>query len=72
MSASRCSSHCTASAYDTACPPRRSCVTGDAHRRGQACTRFSPTMIACGAAFPTPAILAGVDNTQRFSGIVDD
>ena len=29
-------------------------------------------MIAFGAALPTPAMLAGVDNARRFSVIVDD
>jgi hypothetical protein len=72
MSASRSSSPTTAKPSNTACPPRRSFVASDAHRRGQACLDKAPTMTAFGAALPTPDdCIAGVDNAQRFSVIVD-
>ena len=71
MTASRSSSSATGVVANTACPPRRSFVAGDARRRGQACTTNSPTATAFGAALTTPAILAGMDNAQRFSVIVD-
>ena len=70
MIASR-SHSATAKRSNTACPPRRSFVASDARRRGQACITNSPTPTAFGAALPTPAMLAGVDNAQRFSVIVD-
>ena len=72
MIASRNSSGATAKASNTACPPRRSFVAGDARRRGQACLANRSSMTAFGAALTTPARLAGVDNAQRFSVIVDD
>jgi hypothetical protein len=72
MTASRNRSGTTAAAENTACPPRRSFVASDARRRGQACITNAPTATAFGAALPTPAMLAGVDNAQRFSVIVDD
>jgi hypothetical protein len=71
MSASRSPKHTTAEPSNTACPPRRSFVASDARRRGQACLGNALTMIAFGAALTTPAMLAGVDNAQRFSVIVD-
>jgi hypothetical protein len=71
MSASRNPSGATAKASNTACPPRRSFVVGDARRRGQACLSNGPDTTAFGAALTTPAMLAGVDNAQRFSVIVD-
>jgi hypothetical protein len=71
MTASRNSRGATAKASNTACPPRRPFVAGDARRRGQACLTNRPTTTAFGAALTTPAMLAGVDNPQRFSVIVD-
>jgi hypothetical protein len=71
MIASRNPSTATDSAGNTACPPRRSFVAGDVRRRGQACLDATPAMTAFGAALPTPALLAGVDNARRFSVIVD-
>ena len=71
MTASRNSSAATDTAMNTACPPRRSFVAGDARRRGQTCVNNPPTVIAFGAALTTPAMPAGVDNAQRFSTIVD-
>ena len=72
MIASRMSQHANDRAWNTACPPRRSFVAGDARRRGQACDVQPQTMIAFGAVLPTPAMLAGVDNTVGFSAVVDD
>ena len=66
MIASRMSCHASRRASNTACPPRRSFVAGDARRRGQACAESLQTTTAFGAALPTPAMLAGVDNTIRF------
>ena len=71
MTASRTPSIATLGAGDTACPPRRSFVAGDARRRGQACLTHAPTMTAFGAALTTPAMLAGMDNARHFSVIVD-
>lgn len=71
MTASRNLSNTTAAAMNTACPPRRSFVASDARRRGQACQTNSPATIAFGAALPTPAMLAGMDNAHRFSAIVN-
>ena len=70
MNASRKTQHANDRASNTACPPRRSFVASDARRRGQACDAQLQTVIAFGAALPTPAMLAGVDNTIRFSLIV--
>ena len=53
-------------AVNTACPPRRSVGTSQAptdRRRGQACSRKHQPGIAFGAELPTPAMLAGVDNS---------
>ncbi len=73
MTASRNSSGATAAPSNTACPPRRSFVASDARRRGQACLATQPITTAFGAALTTPATsIAGVDNAQRFSVIVDD
>ena len=73
MTASRNPSGATAKPSNTACPPRRSFVAGDARRRGQACLNNPPTLTAFGAALSAPATsIAGVDNAQRFSVIVDD
>ena len=50
----------------------RSSQATPARRRGQACSsalRIKPS--PSGAVLPTPAMLAGVDNAQRFSIIVD-
>ena len=49
MIASRMSQHANDRAWNTACPPRRSFVAGDARRRGQACDVQPQTMIAFGA-----------------------
>jgi hypothetical protein len=72
MTASRNLSDTTATASNTACPPRPSFVAGDDRRRGQACSGNPTTMTAFGAALTTPARRASVDNAQRFSIIVDD
>ena len=72
MIASRTPSDADAVPVDTACPPRRSFVAGDARRPGQACCNCTPNTIAFGAALPTPAMLAGMDNARRFTEIVDD
>ena len=72
MTASRSSCSTTAVAPNTACPPRRSFVASDARRRGQACGGERPILIAFGAALTTPAMLAGMDNAQRFTAIVDE
>jgi hypothetical protein len=71
MTASRTRSTATGAAANMACPPRRSFVASDARRRGQADLCNRPMMTAFGAALPTPALLAGVDNAQRFSVIAD-
>lgn len=71
MTASRNSSGATAKASNTACPPRRPFVAGDARRRGQACRINRPSVTAFGAALTTPTMLAGVDNAPHFSVIVD-
>jgi hypothetical protein len=72
MTASRSSSSTTAIGPNTACPPRRSFVASDARRRGQAYLAERQTFTAFGAALPTPAMLAGMDNARRFTAIVDD
>ena len=72
MTASRIPMHDPATAPNTACPQRRSFVAGDARRRGQACHDDHPASIAFGAALPTPALSAGMDNARRFTKIVDD
>ena len=71
MIASRSPSDATPAATNTACPPRRSFVAGDARRRGQACLSDVPALTAFGAALTTPAMLAGMDNARHFSVIVD-
>ena len=70
MIASRMSQHANDRASNTACPPRRSFVAGDARRRGQACDVLLQMLTAFGAVLPTPAMLDGVDNTVGFSFIV--
>ena len=72
MTASRSPKHATARARDTACPPRRSFVAGDARRRGQACLDNPENLTAFGDALTTPALRVSVDNALRFSGIEDD
>ena len=65
MTASRIRVRAAATTPNTACPQRRSFVAGDARRRGQACGDDNWTELsAFGAALPTPAMLAGVDNAQ--------
>ena len=71
MTASRNSSITFAARLNTACPLRPSFVAGDARRRGQTCVEQLGMTTAFGAALPTPAMLAGVDNARRFSVIVD-
>lgn len=72
MTASRNQRSTTAAPSNTACPPRRSFVAGDARRRGQACLANTLTTTAFGATLTTPATgVAGVDNARRFSVIVD-
>lgn len=56
---------------DTACPPRRSFVAGDARHRGQACREVPPTHTAFGDTLPTPAMLASVDKLWSFTPIAD-
>jgi hypothetical protein len=67
----RCSSRKQTSAFDTACPPRRSFVASDARRRGQTCRDVPPTNIAFGDSLPTPAMLAGVDKLSNSISIED-
>jgi hypothetical protein len=51
----------------------RSSQATPARRRGQACSGVPPRKhIAFGAVLPTPAMLAGVDNTVGFNANVDD
>ena len=71
MTASRIPMHDPATAPDTACPQRRSFVAGDARRRGQACNK-PPELTAFGAALPTPAMTAGVDNARNRHGLIVD
>jgi hypothetical protein len=63
--------HAIAAALNTACPPRRSFVASDARRRGQACRDDPTNSTAFGAALPTAAILAAVDNADQFTLIAD-
>ena len=70
MTASRILSIALRGAGDTACPPRRSFVAGDARRRGQACLRDVPALTAFDVALSTPAMLAGVDNARRPGTVV--
>ena len=72
MTASRSPRNAAVPGRYTACPPRRPFVAGDARRRGQACIAKGPEPIAFGAALPTPALRASVDNARRFNVIVDD
>jgi hypothetical protein len=65
------SARATAAALNTACPPRQSLVAGDDRRRGQACRDGPPNSTSLGAALPTQAILAGVDNAANFTLIAD-
>jgi hypothetical protein len=63
-----------ARAANTACPPRRSVGSSQAptaRRRGQACTPKHQQRIAFGAELPTPALRAGVDNSDGFTAIAD-
>ena len=74
MIASRRHQHTHTRAANTACPPRRSVGSSQAptdRRRGQACRKLHRASIAFGAALPTPAMLAGVDNTGGFTNIAD-
>lgn len=70
MIASRRCCQTKVAAPDTACPPRRSFVAGDARRRGQAWRIDSTTTTAFGDRFPTPALCASVDNLWSFTVIV--
>ncbi|HNT38598.1 MAG TPA: hypothetical protein PKO45_05710 [Rubrivivax sp.] len=70
MIASRMNPHTDRRASNPVCPPRRSFVAGDARRRGPACADQQQPTIAFGAALPTPARFAGVDNTVDFNVIV--
>ena len=70
MTASRNPGATTVGASNTACPPRRSFVAGDARRRGQACLSDVPAATAFGVALTTPAMLAGVDNPRRPGTVV--
>jgi hypothetical protein len=70
--ASRRPSTITTRASNTPCPPRRSFVASDARRRGQGCSVKCDRHTAFGAALPTSALRASVDNAQRFKLIVDD
>ena len=73
MTASHILMHAAAMTPNTACPQRRSFVASDAHRRGQAGindNRHETT--ACGAALPTPAMLAGVDNARNPHRLIVD
>ncbi len=59
-------------APDTACPPRRSFVAGDARRRGQPCReKYHHQNIAFGDSLPTPAMLASVDKLWSSTPIAD-
>ncbi|MCU0967033.1 MAG: hypothetical protein MUF08_18815 [Burkholderiaceae bacterium] len=74
MIASRRPQHADSQAPNTACPPRRSVGSSQAptaRRRGQACRQHHQPSIAFGAALPTPALRAGVDNTVGFTAIAD-
>ena len=71
MTASRRTYSTTAITPHTACPPRRSFVASDARRRGQACNK-PPELTAFGAALPTPAMTAGVDNARNRHGLIVD
>jgi len=71
MTASRNPSNAIAVPSDTACPPRRSFVAGDARRRGQACREVPPTHTAFGDSLPTPSMLAGVDKLWSSMPIAD-
>lgn len=74
MIASRRHQHTHARAANTACPPRRSVGSSQAptaRHRGQACRQSHQPSIAFGAALPTPALRAGVDNTVSFTAIAD-
>jgi hypothetical protein len=51
MIASRITQHVNDRAPNTACPPRRSFVAGDARRRGQACDVLVQTLTAFCAGF---------------------
>ncbi len=74
MIASRRHQHAKSRASNTACPPRRSVGTSQAptaRRRGQACRQNHQPSIAFGAKLPTPALRAGVDNSDNFTAIAD-
>jgi len=68
MTASRICMHAAAATANTPCPQRRSFVASDARRRGQACNK-PPELTAFGAALPTPAMTAGVDNARNRHGL---
>jgi hypothetical protein len=63
-----------AAALNTGYPPRRSVGSSQAptaRRRGQACRQNHQPSIAFGAKLPTPALRAGVDNSDNFTAIAD-
>ena len=70
--ASRMTVACDDTAPNTTCPPRRAFVASDARRRGQVCIVAGMSIIAFGGVLTTPAMLASVDNTRRFTANVDD
>jgi hypothetical protein len=72
MTASRMTVIYDDAALNTTCPPRRAFVASDARHRGQVCLAVGTNTIAFGGVLTTPAMLASVDNTPRFTAIVVD
>jgi hypothetical protein len=71
MTAPRRRHFATRCALNTTCPPRRAFVASDARRRGQVCSERLQPKTAFGAKLPTPAILAGVNNSGKFTLMPD-